>query len=157
MMGLAVETIAFGLLVSAGLLSAEPAYAGENDHGAKCSLATLRGQYLVAGTGTVFPPAFGVSEPSVSEVAGYSIYNGDGTGEDYVTQTINGVIANVTSPVPTTYKINPDCTGTKAVMNGPHFNIYVAFDGSGFAEVATAPPGFAVAGRFVRTGSQENQ
>jgi hypothetical protein len=148
--------IGIGWLAAAGL-TAGAVQAGERDHAVRCSLATLKGQYLTAATGMVFPPAFGVSEPSVSEVAAYSIYNGDGTGEDYVTQTINGVNVNVTSPIPTTYTINLDCTGTKATMNGPHFNIYVAFDGSGFAEVATAPPGFAVAARFVRTESLEDQ
>lgn len=102
MKGLAVEAIGLGLLMSAGLLSAEPAYAGANDHPAKRTLATLRGQYLVAASGTLFPPAFGVTEPSTSEAAGYSVYNGDGTGTDYVTFTINGVNADVTSPTPTT-------------------------------------------------------
>ena len=53
----------------------------------------------MSATGTLFPPAFGVTEPSVSTAAGYSIYNGDGTGTDYVTFTVNGVNQNV-HPLP---------------------------------------------------------
>jgi hypothetical protein len=149
--------------LSGGMLAAAvvlPALSGvaraggtdENDHAVKCSLATLRGQYLVAATGTLFPPAFGVTEPSTSEAAGYSIYNGDGTGTDYVTFTINGINANVTSPTPTTYTLNADCTGTKTVLpDGPHFNTYVAFDGSGLTAIAT-DTGFAVSESDKRTG-----
>jgi hypothetical protein len=152
MKGLAVEAIGLGLLVSAGLLRAEPAYAGANDNVAKCSLATPRGQYLVAASGRCSPPAFGVTEPSTSEAAGYSIYNGDGTGTDYVTFTINGVNANVTSPTATTYTLKSDCTGTKTVLpDGPHFNPYVAFDGSGLTAIAT-DTGFAVSESDKRTG-----
>lgn len=130
-----------GLLLSLGLLSAEPGHAA----GKQCSLATLKGQYMVAATGTLYPPAFGVAAPSGSSAAGYSIYNGDGTGTDYVTFAVNGVNQNVTSPTPTSYTLGPDCTGTKTVLpNGPHFNIFVAFDGVSLTAIAT-DPGFAVA------------
>lgn len=129
------------LAAISGLIAA-PASADE--HKDKCSLDTLFGQYLVAATGRLFPPAFGVSKESVSAAAGYSIYNGDGTGTDYVTFTVNGVNANVASPTPTQYTLNADCTGTKTVLPyGPHFNIFVALDGAGLTEVAT-DPGFAV-------------
>jgi hypothetical protein len=152
MKGLTVEAIGLGLLVSAALISVQPAYAGDNDHPAKCSLATLRGQYLVAASGTLFPPAFGVTEPSTSEAAGYSLYNGDGTGTDYVTFTINGINANVTSPTPFTYTLNSDCTGTRTVVpSGPNFNIYAAFDGSGLTAIAT-DIGFAESDSERRTG-----
>ncbi len=139
-------SISIALLIGAGFLI-EPAYAG--DSAKKCTLATLRGQYLNYASGTVFPPAFGVSEPAVSEVAGYSIYNGDGTGADYVTFTINGVNTNAASPVATTYTLKPDCTGTKTVLNGPRFNIYVAIDGSALTDIAT-DKGFAVSARQQR-------
>jgi hypothetical protein len=129
-----------------------PAYAG--DTAKKCSLATLRGQYLSAATGSVFPPAFGVTEPAVSNSAAYIIFYGDGTGTDYVTFTINGENANVTSPVSETYTLNPDCTGTRTVSNGPQFNIYVAFDGSEVATISTTP-GFAVSTTLKRTDSDQ--
>jgi hypothetical protein len=129
-----------GLLLGSGLLNAEPGYAA----GKPCSLATLKGQYMVAATGTLFPPAFGVTAPSVSTAAGYSIYNADGTGSDYVTFAVNGVNQNVTSPTTTSYTLEPDCTGTKTVLPyGPHFNIFVAVDGESLTAIAT-DSGFAV-------------
>lgn len=141
-------SIATGVLISLGLLNVEQAYAG----GKNCTLDTLKGQYLVAATGTLFPPAFGVTAPSVSAAAGYSIYNGDGTGTDYVTFTVNGVNQNVASPTPTTYTLGPDCTGTKTVLPyGPHFNIFVASDGEGLTAIAT-DLGFAAAESDRRVG-----
>jgi hypothetical protein len=140
-----LRAIGLGLLTSIGLLTLESGYADENDHPTKCTLETLNGQYLVAGNGTLFPPAFGVTEQSVSAAAGYSIYNGDGTGTDWVTFTVDGivVVGAVPTPTPTTYTLKSNCTGTKTVMNGPHFNIFVALDGSELTAVAT-DPGFAV-------------
>jgi hypothetical protein len=135
-----VMTIA--TLAAMSPLMTAPAFSDE--HKDKCSLDTLFGQYLVSANGRLFPPAFGVSKESVSAAAGYSIYNGDGTGTDYVTFTVNGVNANVASPTPTQYTLNADCTGTKTVLPyGPHFNIFVALGGTGLTEVAT-DPGFAV-------------
>jgi hypothetical protein len=106
-------------------------YAG--DHEGKCTLATLKGQYLFAGSAMLFPPASGIPEgtpPSVGSSAGYHIFNGDGTGMDFVTFTLNGVDQHVPSPVLITYTLNHDCTGTYSVQNGPNFDIFVAFDGS---------------------------
>jgi hypothetical protein len=146
-----LPVIGLGLLVSVGFLSVERAHAGEDDHGTKCTLDTLKGQYLVAATGTLFPPAFGVTEQSTSAAAGYSIYYGDGTGTDWVTFTVNGV-ANVTSPTPTKYTLKPDCTGTKTVLpSGPHFNIFVGLDGEGLTAIAT-DEGFAVSESDRRSG-----
>lgn len=139
------------LLLGIGFLIG-PAYAG--DTAKKCSLATLRGQYLSAPTGTVFPPAFGVTEPAVSASAAYIIFYGDGTGTDYVTFTLNGKNLKVPSPVPETYTLKSDCTGTRTVNNGPKSSIYVAFDGSEFASVSTTP-GFALSATFKRTDSDQ--
>lgn len=93
-----------------------------------------------------------MTQESVSNAAAYSICNGDGTGTDYVTFTVDGKNANVQSPAQTTYTINPDCTGTKTVLpNGPHFNIFVAVDGSGLTEIST-DLGFAVSDSETRVG-----
>ena len=148
---------AIGAVALAGmaLLTVERSFAGEVNHPTKCSLETLNGQYLVAANGALFPPAFGVTEQSVSAAAGYSVYNGDGTGSDWVTFTIDGIVAvgAVPTPTPTTYTLNPDCTGTKTVLpSGPHFNIFVAIDGSGLTAVAT-DQGFAVPESDKRVGS----
>jgi hypothetical protein len=129
--------IGIGVLVSAGPLNGEQAYARENE--AKCTLATLKGQYLFAGSGTLFPPAFGVTAPSVDNSAGYHIFNGDGTGTDFVTGTVNGVDKHVPSPVPITYTLKPDCTGTYSVQNGPNFDIFVAVNGSQLSVIGTDP------------------
>ena len=141
--------IAIGVVFSMGM---EQGYAG--DAVRKCGLETLRGQYLSSTTGTVFPPAFGVTAPAVSNTAAYIIFYGDGTGTDYVTFTINGKNQNATSPVSETYTLNPDCTGTRNVTNGPQFNIYVAVDGSEFASISTTP-GFAVSTTIKRTDSDQ--
>ena len=145
--------IAAVTLAGMALLTVEPLYAGEYDHPTKCTLETLNGQYLVAGNGTLFPPAFGVMEQSVSSAAGYSTYNGDGTGTDWVTFAIDGnvVVGAVPTPTPTTYTLKSDCIGTKTVMDGPHFNIFVAIDGSGLTAVAT-DQGFAVSESDRRVG-----
>jgi hypothetical protein len=145
------QAIGVALLLSTGFLIG-PAYA--RDDVRKCVLETLRGQYLSSATGTIFPPAFGVTAPAVSNTAAYIIFYGDGTGTDYVTFTINGKNQNATSPVSETYTLNPDCTGTRNVTNGPQFNIYVAVDGSEFATVSTTP-GFAVSATYKRTDSDQ--
>jgi hypothetical protein len=56
--------IGIGVLIGAGLLPMGRACAGEDDHPTRCTLATLNGQYLFNGTGTLFPPAFGVTSAS---------------------------------------------------------------------------------------------
>ncbi len=107
----------------------------------------------MAANGMLFPPAFGVTAPSVSAAAGYSIYNGDGTGTDFVTFTVNGINQNITSPTSTTYTLKSDCTGTKTVLPyGPHFDIFVALDGDALTAVATGP-GLAVSEFDRRVGS----
>ena len=52
----ALWALGIGVVVGVGLFTMERAYAGEDDHPTKCTLATLNGQYLFAGSGTLFPP-----------------------------------------------------------------------------------------------------
>ena len=133
-----------GVLISVGLLTVEHGYADENDRATQCSLKTLKGRYLFAAPGTAFPPAFGVKEVSVSNAAGFHIFNRDGTGQDYVTLTINGIDQNVPSPFDLTYTLNSDCTGTYTVLNGgPSFDIFVSPNGDEITSIATAPEGNA--------------
>lgn len=131
-----------GMLLSTGALW-EKAYAEET--GARCTLATLRGQYLFAETGTLFPPAFGVTKQSIGNSAGFHIFNGDGTGTDFVTFSVNGIDLHVPSPVAITYTLNPNCTGTLSVQNGPNHDIFVAVDGSSLTSINT-DPGVAFSG-----------
>jgi hypothetical protein len=154
MKALRARAIGLGLLIGVGSLPVESGYAGET--ATKCTLGTLKGQYLFAAHGTLSGVAAGifmVPEGSVSEAAGYSLYNGDGTGTDYLTFTINGVNQNVTSPTSFTYTLKSDCTGTRTVSTGPSFNIFAAFDGDGLSSIATTP-GFAESDYERRTGSQ---
>jgi len=129
--------IGIGVFVSVGSLAVEQGYAEENE--AKCTLATLNGQYLFAGSGTLFPPAFGVTAQSTAASDGYHVFNGDGTGMDFVTFSVNGIDLHVPSPVPITYTLNPDCAGTYSVQNGPNFDIFVAVDGSALSTINTDP------------------
>jgi hypothetical protein len=157
------------LIFGAAALALMAGHSPANAQAKKCSLETLNGRYLDGGgEGRIFPPAFGVTKESVSAVAGYSVYNGDGTGADFVTFTVNGNVVPVPAVQHTTYTLNADCTGMKSVSGGPTFNIYVAPDGSTFTEVATgAPevpgssvlvPGFAVSATVIRVVSfSENQ
>ena len=121
-----------------GLLTVEQAFA--DDGGPKCTKATLKGRYLFAGTGAIFPPAFGVTEESVGAAAGIHVFNGDGTGKDYVTFTLNGIDQHVPSPTPFFYTLNSDCTGTyKVGPPGPTFDIFVSPDGNQMTSINTNP------------------
>jgi hypothetical protein len=138
--------IAAGLIAIAGL--GIPALGAANqqesqwpDNHKGCTLATLQGRYLFAESGVLLPPAFRVAVPTQAADAGIHIFNGDGTGKDTVTFRIgnNIVLENVVSPL--LYTVNPDCTGTITVLNGPSFDIFIAPDGAEFARIATAPAG----------------
>jgi hypothetical protein len=139
--------VGIGVLASVGLLTVAQGFADENDRATRCTLATLKGRYLFAGTGTLFPPAFGVTKVSVDSAAGFHIFNGNGTGQDYATFTINGINQDVPSPSDLTYTLNSDCTGTYTVLGppggpeGPSFAIFVSPNGDEMTSIATAPPG----------------
>lgn len=119
------------------------AAARNRNHPRTCSLATLKGRYLFADAGTLLPPAAGVTAPTLAADAGFEVFNGDGTGTDTVTFRVNGVIRFHNIAVPTTYTINPNCTGTITVQlpggGGPTFDIFVAPDGEMFSSIATDP------------------
>jgi len=146
---------AIGIGVAVGIGAAQ-AYAGEKEE--KCTLATLNGQYLFNGWGTLFPPAFGVTSVSTGTSAGFHVFNGDGTGTDFVTFSVNGVVQVSSSSFPITYTLNPDCTGTYQVPGTPtlHFDIFVAVDGSALTVIET-DPGVALSwGPQPRAGSGSN-
>ena len=115
----------------------------DKQHARTCSVATLQGRYLFADAGTLLPPAFGVKAPTLAADAGFEVFNGDGTGTDTVTLRVNGVIQSHNFVAPTTYTVNPNCTGTIAVHvpggGGPTFDIFVAPDGEMFSSIATDP------------------
>jgi len=135
--------IGIGLSLSVGLLAAEPGYAEKGDP-PKCTLATLQGRYLFGGIATLLPPASG--EQSLLAVAGYHIFNGDGTGKDVLSATFNGqsVENQFSNPDRSefniNYTVNPDCSGTYTVPSeGLSFGLFVAPDGDELIVIGLTP------------------
>jgi hypothetical protein len=136
-----IWAIGISLVVTLGLLTIERGSAqGEKP---MCTLATLKGRYLFATSGTLLPPAFEVKEPTPGASAGFHIFNGDGTGTDIVTVRIGGKIVLRKVAAPISYTVNADCTGsyTVRVPNGPSFDLFIAPTGDAVATIATAPEG----------------
>jgi hypothetical protein len=130
--------IGIGIFITVGLLTVEPGYAEEKE----CTLKTLKGRYLFAGSGTILPPAFGlVTGSALGADAGFHIFNGDGTGTDIVTFRINDATVLENAEAPISYTVNADCTGTYTVLipGGPSFGLFIAPDGEAIATIATDP------------------
>ena len=140
-----VWTIGIGLVVAVGLLTVKQGYAEEKEHEPTCTLKTLTGRYLFAMSGPLLPPAFGITEPTPSDAAGFHIFNGDGTGTDIVTLRIGGVTVLENEVVSISYTVNADCTGSYTVESGPpmfpSFGLFIAPDGESIAVITTDPPG----------------
>ena len=122
----------------------------------QCTLATLKGRYLFAHSGTILPPAFGVTEPTPGADAGIHTFNGDGTGSDLVTVRIGSQILLENASVPITYTVNADCTGEyrPQVDDGPAFNLFIDPKGDTVVVIATEPAGNYAAGIDQRVANQ---
>jgi len=143
----------------AALALAGPIATHARENEGRCTLATLNGQYLFNGSGTLFPPAFMLtSGTAIGTSAGFHIFNGDGTGTDFVAFSINGTVVVPSSSTAITYTLNPDCTGTYSVPSaGLNFDIFVAVDGSALTTIGTYPGGGATFwGPQPRVGSPQN-
>jgi hypothetical protein len=141
--------IGLGLFITMGLLTVEPGYAQEPT----CTLETLKGRYLFGSIATLLPPA--VSEQTLLSVAGYHIFNGNGTGTDIVTTTINGAIVEDNSVLPMSYTVNADCTGTYTVHSGSvSFGLFIAPDGDELMIIGTTPGFVLVQGPSRRVSDQ---
>ena len=105
-------------------------------------------------SGTLFPPALGLTEPAVGNAAGFHIFNGDGTGTDIVTLRIGGVTVLENEVVSISYTVNADCTGSFTVLDGPSFDLFIAPDGESIASISTAPPGNEGSGIARRVASK---
>jgi hypothetical protein len=135
---IALWAMGTGLITCVGVTTVEFAYADEKEHATKCTLVTLKGRYLFALTGTLFPPA--ETQESAEARAGYRIFNGDGTGTYIATTNVNGVITAADSHGDLSYTVNADCTGTLEILPaGPGANqeIFIAPDGDGMTAIAT--------------------
>ena len=137
----ACQPIAAVSAVNASFVTSATALAAPEQ--AQCTLATLKGRYLFASSGTILPPAFGVTEPTPGADAGFHIFNGDGTGTDTVTLRVGSKIVIENAVVPISYTVKADCTGAyKALIdNGPSFDLFIAPKGEAIAVIATGGPG----------------
>jgi hypothetical protein len=136
----AVSVALAATLATIVALSLSGTVAASNDDGPRgCTLATLKGRYLFADAGTLYPPAFGVARPTPAANAGFHLFNGDGTGTDTVTLRVGGAIVLENAVVPISYTVNADCTGTLSVHGGPSFGVFVSPDGEAIASIATDP------------------
>jgi hypothetical protein len=133
--------IGIGIFIAVGLLTVGRGYAEEKGHEQTCTLKTLKGRYLFALHGTLLPPVFGITEPTQSDAVGMHIFNGDGTGKDILTFRLGGQTVFENQVFPLSYTVNPDCTGSFSVTDGPSFGMFIAPNGESFAEISTAPPG----------------
>ena len=144
--------IGIGLFITVGLLTVELGYAEEKEHEPTCTLKTLKGRYLFGGISTLLPPL--APQPSLLAVAGYHIFNGDGTGTDIVTAVLNGESVEKNagenpdrSEYDTIYTVNPDCSGTFTVpAAGVSLGLYVAPNGEEMITIGTTPGDVSVLG-----------
>ena len=137
-----LATIAIVLCAMAGVLAA-PQRPIDAARTPKCTLATLKGRYLFGGIATLVPPASGGQ--ALLAVAGYHVFNGDGTGQDFVAASINGqsIERQLSEPdrsvFDITYTVNPDCSGTYTVADGASFGLFVAPGGEEVIVFGTTP------------------
>jgi hypothetical protein len=135
-----IWALGIGVFLSVGPFAVERGYADEHDDATTCSLATLKGRYLYALTGTVFPPAAGVTQESVGARAGFRIFYGDGTGTTIARTSINGMLTGPDLHSDLSYTVNADCTGTLKVLSvGANHEIFIAPSGDGMTVLETDP------------------
>jgi hypothetical protein len=130
--------IKIGLMICASIGAVKLGFAEEREHATTCTLATLKGRYLFATSGMIFPPA--VAQPVVFARAGYRIFYGDGTGTVIATSSENGVIVDADSRSDLSYTVNKDCTGTYTLLTSaaPAVEIFVAPNGDEMVVIETA-------------------
>ena len=132
--------IGIGLFITAGLITVPSGYTGEKDDAPTCTLKTLKGRYLFA-MGRFSLQHSGLQSQRHRMPPDFIIFNGDGTGTDIVTFRLGGVTVLENEVTPITYTVNPDCTGSYTVPNGPTFGLFIAPDGESIASISTDPPG----------------
>jgi hypothetical protein len=142
------------LVVGAGVLAGGAGYAedngdnGDEDAGAKCSVATLNGTYLFAHDGVKIKG----NDQLPFANAGYDVFDGNGKVDTVVSSNANGKITSK-AHFSGTYTVKADCTGTA----GGEFDLFIAPDGSMFTFVQIKPKskvtsGFELQGTAKRVG-----
>jgi hypothetical protein len=136
------------LVVGAGVLTVGTGNAeNENAAGAKCSEATLHGTYLFAQNGVEIKG----DEQRPFAIAGYDVFDGNAKVKGHASANFNGKITRSKEPLPGTYTVKANCTGTLTFTNGTRYDIFIAPDGSMFTFVHTNPE--LVSASFEQRGS----
>ena len=137
----------------AALTTVGAGYAKDEDASsrAKCSVATLEGTYLFAQNGVEIKG----NDQRPFAIAGYDVFDGNGEVKGLASGNFNGKITR-NEPLPGTYTLKTNCTGTLTFTNGTRYDIFIAPDGSMFTFVRTNPEivsaGFEVRGSAKRVG-----
>ena len=144
---LGVWAIGIALAITVGFLTVEQGYAKEAADEPTCTLNTLEGRYLFGGIVTQLDPDD--PDPLVKQqliaVGGIRTLNGDGTGTDLVTVTINGVLVRENFVTPITYTVNEDCSGAITILaTGESIGIFIAPHGAELMTIGTTPGSVAV-------------
>ena len=137
----------------AALTTVRAGYAKDEDATrAKCSEATLHGTYLFAQNGVEIKGT--VQRPFT--LAGFDVFDGNGEVKGVASANFNGKITR-NEPLPGTYSVKANCTGTFTFTNGTRYDMFIAPDGSKFAFVRTNPEivsaGFELRGSAKRVGN----
>jgi hypothetical protein len=149
---LAALLVVLGVVGLLGVLAVGRGFAeDENGSGAKCSKATLEGTYLFAQNGVEIKG----DEQRPFAIAGYDVFDGNGEVKGLASANFNGQTFR-NEPLPGTYSVKGDCTGTITFTNGTRYDTFIAPDGSKFAFVRTNPEfvtsGFEQRGTAKRVG-----
>jgi hypothetical protein len=107
----------------------------ENASRAKCSEATLDGTYLFAQNGVEIKG----DEQRPFALAGYDVFDGNGKVKGHASANFNGKITRSKEPLPGSYAVKANCTGTLTFRDGTRYDIFIAPDGSMFTFVHTNP------------------
>jgi hypothetical protein len=149
---LAALLVVLGVVGLVGVLAVGRGFAeDENASRAKCSEATLKGTYLFAQNGVEIKG----NEQRPFAIAGYDVFDGNGEVKGLASANFNGQTFR-NEPLPGTYSVKGDCTGTITFTNGTRYDTFIAPDGSKFAFVRTNPEfvssGFEQRGSAKRVG-----
>jgi hypothetical protein len=149
---LAALLVVLGVVGLLGVLAVGRGFADdENGSGAKCSKAMLEGTYLFAQNGVEIKG----NEQRPFAIAGYDVFDGNGEVKGLASANFNGQTFR-NEPLPGTYSVKANCTGTITFTNGTRYDTFIAPDGSKFAFVRTNPEfvtsGFEQRGSAKRVG-----
>jgi hypothetical protein len=150
---LAALLVVVGVVGLLGVLALGTGFANDEKAArAKCSEATLHGTYLFAQNGVEIKG----NDQRPFAIAGYDVFDGNGEVKGHASANFNGKITRSKEPLPGTYTVKANCTGTLTFTNGTRYDIFIAPDGSMFTFVHTNPElvssGFEQRGTAKRVG-----